>query len=217
MRTIQVLLILCTLTLGTLNPVKAQQKKEGEHIHLSKLTVEKKKKHNFQGRDSILTVHIDTLIMKDKSSLQFYGKKDVKLVVKHAIIDDQVAFYGQGLKNNGTNFDIDINFDKLGSLYVFAKGQTANNGSKTYPNGDGGNVTFVYKSDNFKVQTTDKKAKHYIRIDNTEGGLNVTPTSDVANIYSRIATSSPGLRGLPQGQIYSGSPGKKGTIIFKEK
>lgn len=217
MKTIKFLLITGTILFGPLNLVHAQQKTEGEVIHVQKLTLDKKKKQVYQGRDSVLTLYIDTLVMKDKSTLQFFGKKDVNLIVKHADIANDVAFLGQGLKNNGTNFNIDIDFDKLGSLYIVARGQNANNGSKTFPNGDAGNVTLVYESDGFTPQTTNKKGKHYIKIDNTEGGLNVTPTSEISNIYSRIALSAPGLRGLPQGQIYSGSPGKKGEVVVKAK
>lgn len=211
------LFFIAVLFISTSSLAQEQQKNEGEVIHLDKLTLEKKKKHSFQGRDSILTVYIDTLIMKDKSTLQFYGKKDVKLVIKHAYIDKEAVIYGQGLKNNGTNFDINVDFDKLESLYVIARGQNANNGSKTFPNGDGGNVTLNYETNGFIAQTTDKKGKHYIKIDNTEGGLNVIPTSDISNIYARIALSPRGLRGLPQGQIYSGSPGVKGEIILEKK
>lgn len=217
MKTVKFLFFVGTILFGSLNLAQAQKKGEGEVIHVQKLTLDKKKKQVYQGRDSVLTLYIDTLIMKDKSTLQFFGKKDVTLIVKNADIANSAAIIGQGIQNNGTNFDIDINFDKLGSLYVIARGQNANNGSKTFPNGDAGNVNIVYESNGFTPQTTDKKGKHYIHIDNTEGGLNVIPSSDVANIYSRISLSSPGLRGLPQGQIYSGSPGKKGTVSLKAK
>ncbi len=217
MKTKLVLLLISFLLLITSESILAQEKTQGETIHLSKLELNKKQKKTFQGRDSILTLTIDTLIMKDKSTLQFFGKKEVNLIVKQAYLGKDVAFYGQGIKNNGTNFNIDIDFDALSSLYIFATGQNAMNGSKTFPNGDGGNVTLTYTSEGFEPQTTNKKEKHYIRIENTEGGLNVVPTSDVTNIYSRIAISGPGLRGLPQGQIYSGSPGKKGTITITKK
>lgn len=190
---------------------------EGQVIHISKLSLDKKKKETFQSRDSILTVYIDTLIMKDKSALQFYGKKAVNLYIKHADIGKEVVVYGQGLRNNGTNFQIDIDFEKLNSLYILARGQDAMNGTKTFPNGDGGNVTLTYAAQGFVPQTTNKKAKHYIHIDITEGGLHVTPSADLNNIYTRIASSPIGLRGLPQGQIYSGSAGKRGTVLIKNK
>lgn len=219
MKTKFILFILSVLLVGQVNSIQAQDKKQVETLYLKKLVVDKKQKKTFQGRDSLLTVVIDTLIMKDKSTLQFLGKKDVTLVIKHADLGKDVVFFGQGLKNNGTNFNIDIDFNKLASLYVLAPGQNAMNGTKTFPNGDGGNVLINYTSNGFEPQTTNKKDKHYIHIDNTEGGLNISPSSDVNLIYSRIALSGPGLRGLPQGQIYSGSPGKKGssTITKKDK
>lgn len=190
-------------------------KKEGEIVRISRLNLDKKKKKTFQGRDSVLTVYIDTLIMKDKSTLQFFGKKEVKLIINYADIGKQAAIYGQGLKNNGTVFSIDVDFEKLNSLYIFARGQDAFNGTKTFPNGDGGQVILTYNSKGIIPQTINKKDKHYIHIDVTEGGLHVTPSTELHNIYSRIASSPSGLRGLPQGQIYSGSPGKKGSIVIK--
>lgn len=186
-------------------------------IHIGKLELNKKEKKVFNDRDSSAVIHIDTLIMKDRSSLQFYGKKDVKLVVKHAEIGNRAFISGQAGKNNASNFDIDINFKKLGSLYVIARGQDANNGMRTDPNGDAGIVNLVYDPTGVVPQTTDKKQKNYLFVDITPGGLHVTPSSEITNIYSRIATSAPGLRGLPQGQIYSGSPGKEGKVTIRSK
>ncbi|MBL1411136.1 hypothetical protein JKG61_20435 [Sphingobacterium sp. C459-1T] len=188
-----------------------------EELHLEKLVLNKKEKKIFNNRDSSSIIHIDTLIMKDKSSLQFYGKKDVKLVVKYAEIGDRTFISGQGAQNNASNFDIDINFGKLGSLYVIARGQDANNGTRTYPNGDAGNVNLLYEPTGIVPQTDNKKKKNYLFVDVSPGGLRVTPSSEISNIYSRIATSSPGLRGLPQGQIYSGSPGKEGKVSVSSK
>lgn len=186
-------------------------------IHISKLELNKKEKKVFNDRDSSTVIYIDTLIMKDRSSLQFYGKKDVKLVVKHAEIGDRAFISGQAGRNNASNFDIDINFKKLGSLYVIARGQDANNGMRTDPNGDAGIVNLVYDPSGIAPQTENKKQKNYLFVDITPGGLHVTPSSEITNIYSRIATSAPGLRGLPQGQIYSGSPGKEGKVTIRSK
>jgi len=132
--------------------------------HFDKLVLKKKEKKMFSDRDSSSVVYIDTLIMKDKSSLQFFGKKDVKLVVKHAEIDNQAMIMGQGGQNNGSNFDIAVNFQKLGSLYIIARGQDAMNGTKTFPNGDAGNVTLTYDSAGIVPQSTDRKAKK-LRVD----------------------------------------------------
>lgn len=183
--------------------------------HFDKIVLKKKKKKVFSNRDSSSVIYIDTLIMSDRSSLQFFGKKDVQLHVKHAEIGDQVFISGQGGLNNASNFDIQINFQKLGSLYVVARGRDAMNGTKTFPNGDAGNVTLVYDTAGIAPQRDDKKAEHYLKVDVTPGGLHVTPSSDLNNIYSRIAQAPRGLRGLPQGQIYSGSAGKEGKVEIK--
>lgn len=182
--------------------------------HIARLELGKKKKKTFNSRDSSAVIYIDTLIMKDRSSLQFYGKKDVKLVVKHAEIGKGAFISGIGGLNNASNFDIDINLKKLGSLYVIARGQDAMNGTKTDPNGDGGNVNFKYDPSGITPQTVDKKQANYVYIDVSAGGRAINPVSDLNQIYSRIAMSAPGLRGMPQGQVYSGSPGKEGKAVI---
>lgn len=182
--------------------------------HIARLELGKKKKKTFNSRDSSAVIYIDTLIMKDKSSLQFYGKKDIKLVVKHAEIGKGAFISGIGGQNNASDFDIDINLNKLGSLYVIARGQDAMNGTKTDPNGDGGNVSFKYDPNGITPQTADKKQANYVYIDVSAGGKAINPVSDLNQIYSRIAMSAPGLRGMPQGQVYSGSPGKEGKVTI---
>jgi len=186
--------------------------------HIARLELGKKKKKTFSSRDSSAVIYIDTLIMKDRSSLQFYGKKDVKLIVKHAEIGKGAFISGIGGRNNASDFDIDIKLTKLGSLYVIARGQDAMNGTKTDPNGDGGQVNFKYDPNGITPQTEDKKQANYVYIDVSAGGRAINPVSDLNQIYSRIATSAPGLRGLPQGQVYSGSPGREGkaNITVKE-
>lgn len=185
--------------------------------HITKLELGKKKKKYFNSRDSTAVIYIDTLIMKDKSSIQFIGKKDVKLVVKHAQIGKKAFISGSGAKNNASNFNIDIAIQSLGSLYVIAKGQDAINGTKTNDNGDGGNVIFRYAASGIVPQTEDKNADNYLRVDVTPGGRTTNPTTDLNQIYSRIKTAPSGLRGVPQGQIYSGSPGKEGTVTIEVK
>src|SRR5690606_18022660 len=125
--------------------------------HISKLELGRKKKKVFNSRDYSAVIHIDTLIMKDKSSLQYYVKKDVKLVIKHAEIGKGTFISGMGGQNNASNFDIAINLQKLGSLYVIARGEDAMNGTKTFPNGDGGEVNFQYNPKAIIPQTDDKK------------------------------------------------------------
>lgn len=185
--------------------------------HIARVELGRKQKKTFNSRDSSAVIYIDTLIMKDKSSLQFYGKKDVKLVVKHAEIGKNAFISGIGGQNNASNFDIDINLQKLGSLYVIARGQDAMNGTKTHPNGDGGTVNFKYDPSGITPQSDEKKQKGYVYIDVSAGGRAINPVTDLNQIYSRIAMSAPGLRGMPQGQVYSGSPGKEGKATITPK
>ncbi|TDS13237.1 hypothetical protein [Sphingobacterium paludis] len=201
------LLLMCT-TCITFAQVKEQ--------HIKKLVLGKKDKKTFNNRDSSITVYIDTLVMKDRSSLQFYGKKDVKLIVKHAELGKRVFFSGIGAKNNASNFDIDINFKKLGSLYVIASGRDAMNGTRTFDNGDGGTVNFHYDGNGIVPQSTDKKANNYLLIDVSAGGRITNPQTDLNQIHSLISMSAPGLRGVPQGQIYSGSPGRAGKVTIEK-
>ena len=192
-------------------------KAQTNEVKISKLVLDKKQKKVFNDRDSSSVIYIDTLIMKDKSSLQFFGKKDVKIVVRHAEIGNRAFITGRANKNNASNFDLDFNFQKLGSLYIIARGDDANNGTRTHPNGDAGNIYLNYDSTGITPQSTDKRAKNYLHTDVNPGGLRVVATADLRNIYDQIYRSSPGLRGVPQGQIYSGSPGKEGKVIITSK
>jgi len=184
--------------------------------HIANLELRKKEKKTFQGRhgDSTSVLYIDTLIMGDRSSLQFFGKKEVKIVVRHAEIGERAVISGLAGANNASNFDIAMNLQKLGSLYLIARGLDAVNGTKTHPNGDAGTVRFAYDGAGITPQSADKKAKHYLFVDVSPGGRTTHPTADLHQIYSRIATAPPGLRGMPQGQIYSGSPGREGHVFL---
>lgn len=188
-------------------------------LHFSRIELKRKKKQVFDAvsRDSTLVVYVDTLIMKDRSSLQFYGLKNVKLVVKHAEIDDRAFFSGISGENNASSFDIDIHLAKLGSLYVIARGEDAMNGTKTFPNGDGGDVQFVYSTAGIQPQTTNRKDDRYLHVDAAGGGRATNAYADLNRIYTQIRTSGGGLRGVPQGQIYSGSPGRDGKVTIRAK
>lgn len=188
-----------------------------QHEHIQRLELGKRDKEVFNRGDSSMVLTIDTLVMKDRSKLEFFAKKDVQLNIGYAEIGQNVIITGQDSKNNATDFDIDINFQKLGSLFVVARGIDAFNGTKTHPNGNGGQVSLRYDARGITPQTADKKKDHYIFVDVKPGGLRVNPNSEINQIYGRISMSSPGLRGLPQGQIYSGSPGKEGKVTIEEK
>ncbi len=187
-------------------------------LHVEKLVIGRKKKEVYSGRDSSLVLRIDTLIMNDRSQLLFHGKKDVKLDVGHAEIGDRAYIFGTDGKNNGTDFEIDMRFDKLGTLYVLAGGQDArNNGSRTFPNGNGGDVILTYHPEGIVPQTQDKKGAHYLRIDTRAGGYRGNPQNELSNIYSLINMGARGrpLSNLGQGQVYSGSPGRDGKSTVK--
>lgn len=189
-------------------------------VRISKLEIERNKKEVFASRDSSLEVYIDTLVMKNKSQLVFFGKKDVRLHVGHASIEKQGYIYGTDGKNNGTDFHIDMRFEKLGALYVLAGGRDANNnGSRTYPNGDGGDVTFIYDGNAVVPQTDDKKATAYLHIDTRAGGYRGNPQTELSTIYSLMAQGGAGrpLGSVSQGIVYSGSPGEDGEILLKAK
>lgn len=183
--------------------------------HLSKLEINKKKSKAFSSRDSILILNIDTLIMKDRSKLIFYGKKSVKLQVKHAIIGKDALIYGTDGKNNGSDMDISLRFDNLGSLIISAAGLDAQNGTKTYPNGNGGKVNLSYLNSGIAPQQINKKGNAYLSIDTKAGGYSVNAQSDIRNILSRIGRGTRPLGQLPQGQVYSGSPGIDGKSEVK--
>lgn len=180
-------------------------------IHISKLEIKKKKRENIGNADSIQHVVIDTLIMHDKAHLQFYGKTDVTLEVRHAIIPKKAYISATDGKNNGADMNITVRFDELGSLFVLAGGRDANNGSRTFPNGDGGKVVFNYLDDGVVPQLVEEKDEGYLRIDTQAGGYAVNARSDLYNIYSRIGGGSRPLGQLPQGQVYSGSSGIDGS------
>src|SRR3546814_9620463 len=81
-------------------------------IHIPKLEIERNKKEVIGGKDSSLIVYIDTLVMKHKSQLVFFGKKDVQLHVGHADIAKRGYIDGTDGKNNGTDFK------KIGRAHV---------------------------------------------------------------------------------------------------
>lgn len=209
------------IVFGILLGLSATYAQESRQEHIPKLVLDKKKKESFRSssKDSTLTLHIDTLILKDNASLQFYGLKDVKLIVKHAEIGKKAYISGIGAKNNASNFDIEINIQSLGSLYVVARGHDAMNGMRTDPNGDGGNVRFTYDKTGITPQTDNKKGKNYLLIDASAGGYSVNPQSEIRLIMDRIATGTaaglPRVGGLPQGQVYSGSPGRDGKVTIE--
>lgn len=184
--------------------------------HIPRLEIKKKKRFSISKGDSTVSIIIDTLIMHDRAYLEFYGKKQVDLQVKNAFIPQRAYIAGTDGKNNASNMNITMRFNELGALYVYAAGRDAFNGSRTYPNGNGGTVIFNYLSDAIVPQQENNKQGHYLEIETKGGGLIGNANSDIYNIFSRIGTGGRPLGQLPEGQVYSGSPGKDGKSEIKE-
>src|SRR5690606_40460806 len=64
--------------------------------------------------------------------------------------------------------------------------------------------------DGIAPQQESSKEDHYLEIATKGGGLVGNAKADIDNIFSRIGSGGRPLGQLPQGQIYSGSPGKDG-------
>ncbi|MBE7179279.1 MAG: hypothetical protein INR69_22950 [Mucilaginibacter polytrichastri] len=185
---------------------------------IGKISIGKRKTYTFN-RDSVVNLSIDTLIMEDKSTLEFLSAKTASITIGHAIIGKQCIITGTDGKNNGTRFNIKADFDKLESLFIVSRGQDYYS-RPAFGNGNGGDVKLKYASGGAKVQTTDKKSPGYLSIVNTGGGKAVTPQSDLYVIRSRIAMGSGNigrpLTNLPQGRVYDGSMGTDGKTSIEK-
>lgn len=188
-------------------------------LHIGKLVIDKRKTHVIRQRDSSANLLIDTLVMEDKSTLEFYAAKKASLTVNHAILGKQCIITGNDTKNNGTVFDLKIKFDKLESLFIVSRGfdyQTR----PAFGNGDGGNITLKYASSGLQPQFDDRKKPAYVSIVNPGGGKAVTPQNDLYIIRSRIAMGAGNigrpLTNLPQGRVYDGTPGDDGKKVIEK-
>lgn len=196
------------LCLGiSIGPLLAQST---DTLQMGTLHLDRKDKKSFSVRDSSLVIRIDTLIMKDRSQLIFYGKKNVELHIQYGEFGKDALITGTDGKNNGTDMTIYAGIGKLDNLIVDAGGRDAFNGTKTHPNGDGGHVEFYYLSSGLTPQQESPKQPRHLLINVRAGGHRVNPQSEVGNILSRIGSGNRPLGRLPQGQVYSGSPGKDG-------
>lgn len=189
-------------------PLFAQ--KTVDTLTLSSLHLDRKDSKSFSGRDSSLVLKIDTLLMGDRSRILFHGKKQVDLYVQHAVIGERVLIRGTDGKNNGTHINLYIGIQRLGDLTIDAAGEDAMNGTKTYPNGNGGNIHVYYAQSGLKPQNASSDLPQYILMKVEGGGKHVNAQSDVGNIVGRISSGNRPLGQLPQGQVYSGSPGLSG-------
>lgn len=192
------------------------QEKEGIEFP-NTLIIKKGNKFVFDRPDSDSTLYLklDTLILEDKASLEFYGYKDVTLDIGHSIIGKRALIKGSFKENHAAHISLKTRFDKLESLHILAAGQDANNGFRTHDNGNGGNVEVHYSFAGIEPQTTKKRQKHFLDIQNQGGGKFINPTVEVGRVLSNIHSTNGRIVGLPQGQVYSGSPGKDGKTIIK--
>lgn len=194
-------------------PLIAQTQRDT--LRLGTLSLDPKDKKSFSGRDSSLVLYIDTLLMKDRSSINFYGKKKVTLYIQYAEFSKDALIRGTDGKNNGTDIDLYVNIGKLGNLIVDAAGLDAFNGTKTYPNGDGGTIHVYYLGSGIVPQSDAPKAPGHLLMLVQAGGHRVNAQSEVGNILDRIGSGSRPLGQLPQGQVYSGSPGTDGKATVE--
>jgi hypothetical protein len=186
-------------------------------IKISKLEIDPRRSYEWTEGDSTLKILIDTLVMNDRSKLVFVGKKAVDLTVNHAQIGKESLIMGDDSKNNGTNLTLNVNFEKLRSLFVDVSGQDARMRNRHYNNGNGGHVVINYLASGVKPQIGDKRTNGYLSVKNQGGGYTVNPQTDIAVIMDRIRQGNPGrpLGQFPNGRVYSGGVGREGKTAIK--
>lgn len=189
----------------------------GQPINIGKVIVDSKKTFHFTQGDSSASFIIDTLIMKDKARLVFYAKKQVKLLVKHAVIGKDCLISGNDSKNNGTNIELLINFAQLKSLFIDVSGEDAKVANRHYDNGNGGNLVLSYLESGKKPQISDKRKPGYVSVLSKAGGSLVNPQNDMVVIMDRLRNGTAGrpLGQFPNGRIYSGNMGTDGKSTIK--
>lgn len=210
-------IIFCATVLLTAAGASLARVKD-EPLKIGKLVLEKRQSYFFQGRDSTATIVIDTLIMNDKSSIRFFNKKDVNLVIKYAAIGKDCVIGGDDGKNNGTNITLSANFVQLKKLSIDASGLDAKMSNRKFDNGDGGKVVLNYLAGGIKPQSSDSRSEGYVEISNRAGGYRTNAQADLYTVYSRLQSGVPGrpLSQLPNGRVYSGGIGKDGKADVKE-
>ena len=204
------------LYLALLLPLTSLGQVRSKSVKIHKLVIEAKKSYAITEGDSITSINIDTLIMKDRSKLSFVGKKKVYLVVSHAFIGKDVIIRSNDSKNNGTDLNLSVNFVQLKSLFVDVSGEDARYFNRHFDNGNGGQVVLSYLSSGQKPQITDKNSPNFVSIRNRAGGYTVNPQTDIGIILGQIRTGSGRPLGqLPNGRVYSGGIGRDGKTTIK--
>lgn len=186
-----------------------------QKTEMNRLELTKKRVFYIRGGDSSVTLKIDTLIMHTGARIVAMGKKNVIIIARYVETDKKCAVSGDDGRNNGTNFDLRMNFIRLNGLTINASGKNTTGGNRNYPMGHGGNVTIHYLASGLKPQINQRTAENYILV-NTEGGKgSISPNTDLAVIQSQIRSgSTPGrpLSGLRNGTVFQGSDGNNGKV-----
>ncbi len=186
-----------------------------QKMEMSRLELTKKHVFYIRGGDSSVTLKIDTLIMHAGARIVAMGKKNVIIISGYVETDKKCSISGDDGRNNGTNFDLRMNFVSLNMLIINAVGKNTVGGNRSYPMGHGGNVTIHYLATGLKPQISQRTAENYVIV-NTDGGKgSISPNTDLAIIQSQINSgSTPGrpLSGLRNGTIFQGSDGNNGKI-----
>ena len=207
------------ILMGFLAPFLAssQTKLKPKVIEIRKLVIDKRDSYEFSSRDSSVSIFIDTLVMRPNAKIRFLNKKDVTMLVRHAVIEKGAWIGGSDGKNNGTNIKLDINFSSLKNLTINVAGQDAKSANRKFDNGNGGNVAINYLSSGVIPQIQTPKQSAYIGIDNRGGGYRTNPQSDLAVIFGQIRSGSPGrpLGQLSNGRVYSGGYGSDGKTTVQ--
>lgn len=199
-------------------PALAQISAEKNVQKIDKLSLKKRQKYTFQGRDSLATIVIDTLVMGDRASIAFPGKKALNLIIKYASIGQGCVFIGDDGKNNGTNLTLSANFARLKSLAIEVPGLDAKMSNRKYDNGDGGKVEINYLAGGVKPQMADPAKEGYIEVNTRAGGYLTNAQTDLYAVYSRLNSGVPGrpLSQLPNGRVFSGGLGRAGKADLQE-
>lgn len=207
------------LLMGLLTPflVSSQTKQKPKVIEIKKLVIDKRDSYELSSKDSSVSIFIDTLVMRPDSKIKFFNKKDVTMVVRHAIIDKGAWMGGSDGKNNGTNLKLDINFFSLKDLSINVSGQDAKSANRKFDNGNGGDVVINYLSSGVSPQIQTAKQSAYIEVNNRGGGYRTNPQYDLAVIFGQIRSGSPGrpLGQLANGRVYSGGYGSDGKTSIQ--
>lgn len=191
---------------------------QAQKIEIHRLELAKKQVYNLRKGDSSASLIIDTLIMHSGSKIKAFGKKTVIIKAAWASVDSKCSISGDDGRNNGTNFDLRMNFSKLNGLIINSQGKNFTSGNRNYPMGHGGNVSIHYLNSGIKPQTMDKSLPGYLMIFTGGGTGSVNPNVDLEIIRSQIRSGSvPGrpLSGLTNGVVFQGSDGNAGKVSMQ--